>query len=50
MRHAGHIAEMSTPDTHKVILKYVYEHGANYLIRLAHMHSVIVTEVGCNQD
>ncbi len=54
VRHAGHVAEMTTHDTHKVLLSYVYQYGANFKIRLVYNHMVVITEVGplstCMED
>ena len=46
-RHAGHVVEMTTPDTHRILLDYVYTYGANFKIRLVYNHIIVVTEVGC---
>ena len=37
---------MTTPDTHRILLDYVYTYGANFRIRLVYNHIIVVTEVG----
>ena len=36
---------MTTHDSHKTLLDYVYQYGANFKIRLVYNHIIVVTEV-----
>jgi hypothetical protein len=43
---AGHVAEVSTPDIHRLMLQYVKDYGPIFRLRLIWRHTVVVTEVG----
>jgi len=36
---------LTTHDTHKILLDYVYRYGANFKVRLVYNHIIVVTEV-----
>ena len=49
-RFAGHVAEVSTPDVHRLMLQNVKDYGANFRTRLIWRHIVVVTEVGLQHE
>ena len=43
--YAGHVAEMTTPDMHRLMLQFARDYGANFRVRLGLRHIIVITEV-----